>query len=50
MTVELDALDEPGVEKLSLSKFGTWNARDGAGDMRFGYWVIEVPCDDEKGP
>ena len=37
MAAELNVLDEPEVEKLSLPKFGTWNARDGDGDAKFGY-------------
>ena len=49
MASELNALDEPEVEKLSLPKFGTWNARDGAEDTRFGFWIIGVLCED-KGP
>ena len=47
--MELNALDEPEVDMLSLPKFGTWNARVDAGDTKFGYWLIEVFCD-EKGP
>jgi len=48
MAAELNALDEPEVEMLSLPKFGTWNAGDGAEDTGFGYWPVEVICD-EKG-
>ena len=49
MASELNALDEPEVEMLSLPKFGTWDAQDGAEDSRFGYWHIGLLCV-EKGP
>ena len=47
MASELNALDEPEVEKFILPKFCTWNERDGAGVTRFGYWLIEVVCEEE---
>lgn len=49
MAAALGALGEPEVERLSLPKFGTWNARGGAGGVRFGYWPILMFCE-EKGP
>ena len=44
--MELNSLDEPEVAKLDLPKFGTWNAQDGTEGTRFGYWFIEVLCDE----
>jgi hypothetical protein len=50
LAAELNAPDEPEVEKLSLPKFGTWNAPDDdTEDTMFGYWFTEALCD-EKGP
>ena len=45
---ELNAPDEPELEKLSLPKFGTWNAPDDTEDTRFGFWLIEVLCDEKE--
>ena len=42
-------LDPFGESRLSAPKFGTWNARAGAGDARVEYWPVLVFCD-EKGP